>query len=224
MVRALLASNATLRPHPLTPPSLTSSGSARQQEVLLGIVGKDFVLTASDSTSARSIVVQKQGEDKSRKLNDHNVVLFSGEAGDTVQFTEYLQRNVQLYEIRNGVALSTQAAASFTRRELANSLRSRNPYNVNLLVAGFDPKTSTPALYWLDYLASSVKLNFAAHGHASYFVMSTMDRYWKEGLTVPEAVSLLRKCIDELKVRYIVNLPHYEVKIIDKDGIREIQI
>jgi 20S proteasome subunit beta 4 len=96
-----------------------------QQEVLLGITGKDFVLTAADSTSARSIVVQKRGEDKSRILNNTNVLLFSGESGDTVQFAEYIQRNIQLYKIRNGIDLGTKAIASYTRKELANSLRSR---------------------------------------------------------------------------------------------------
>ncbi|KAI8852545.1 nucleophile aminohydrolase [Chytridium lagenaria] len=181
-------------------------------EVLIGIVGKDFVLTAADTTSARSIVVQKQGEDKSRALNSHNLLLFSGKPGI---------RNVRLYTIRHGVELSTKAVASYTRRELAQSLRSRSPYSVNSLIAGSDA-SGTPELYWLDYLASSVKLDFAAHGHASYFVMSTMDRYWKEGLSVEEAVELLRKCLEELKVRYIVNMPNFMVKVVDKNGIREI--
>ncbi|KAJ3216480.1 Proteasome subunit beta type-4 [Dinochytrium kinnereticum] len=192
-------------------------------EVLIGIVGKDFVLTAADTTSARSIVVQKQGEDKSRELNKHNLLLFSGEAGDTVQFAEYIQRNTRLYGIRHGVQLSTKAAASYTRKELATSLRSRNPYSVNCLIGGVDEK-GTPELYWLDYLSSCVKLNFAAHGHASYFVMSTMDRYWKEGLSVAESIALLKKCLDELKVRYLINLSNFIVKVVDKDGIREVKI
>ncbi|ORY38121.1 N-terminal nucleophile aminohydrolase [Rhizoclosmatium globosum] len=193
-------------------------------EVLLGITGKDFVLTASDATVARGIVVQKRGEDKSRALNKHNLMLFTGEAGDTTQFAEYIQCNTQLYRMRNGMDLSTKAVASYVRKELATSLRSRNPYTVNLLIGGVDPKTGTPSLYWLDYLSSSVKLNYAAHGYASYFCMSTMDRYWKEGLSLDEAVNLLKKCLEELKVRFIGNLPKFVVKVTDVNGIREIEI
>ena len=100
----------------------------------------------------------------------------------------------------------------------------QNPYHVNVMIAGTDPKTAVPELYWLDYLAASVKLNFAAHGHASYFTLSTMDRYWREGLSLEEAKSLLNKCIAELKVRYIANLPEFTVKVVDKDGIREIDL
>jgi 20S proteasome subunit beta 4 len=86
------------------------------------------VVTASDTTNARSIVVMKRGEDKSRLLGKHTVMLYSGEAGDTVQFAEYIQKNMNLYSMRHGIELSTKAVASFTRREMAESLRSRVLY------------------------------------------------------------------------------------------------
>ena len=94
-------------------------------EALIGITGKDFVLVAADVIVARSICVMKSGEDKSRELNSNVTMLFSGEAGDTVQFAEFIQRNVQLYGIRNDLPMTTRAAAHYTRRELADSLRSR---------------------------------------------------------------------------------------------------
>ena len=40
-----------------------------------------------------------------------------------VQFTEYIQKNVALYQFRNGIPLTTAAAANFTRGELATALR-----------------------------------------------------------------------------------------------------
>ncbi|KAI9096983.1 nucleophile aminohydrolase [Phlyctochytrium arcticum] len=193
-------------------------------EALFGIVGKDFVLTAADRTTARSIVIMKQGEDKSRDLNKNTVMLYTGEAGDTVQFAEYVQRNIQLYGIRNGIPLSVHGTASYTRRQLADSLRSRNPYHVSVLIAGTDPKTSIPELYWIDYMGAMVKLNFAAHGYASYFCMSTMDRYWRENMTLEEAKVVLKKCIAELKLRFIAQMPEFTIKVVDKDGIREIQL
>lgn len=97
-------------------------------ECLFGITGKDYTIIAADTTSARSIVVMKGTEDKSRDLNDHTVMVFSGEPGDTVNFAEYIQRNIKLYKIRNDTDLSPKAAATFTRRELADSLRSRVMY------------------------------------------------------------------------------------------------
>lgn len=85
-----------------------------------------------------------------------------------VQFAEYIQRNAQLYSMRNETDLSPSGLAHFVRGELASSLRSRKPYNVNLLMGGVDPITGKPALYWLDYLASLVQVPYAAHGYAQY--------------------------------------------------------
>ena len=48
---------------------------------------------------------------------------FSGFCFLRVQFTEYIQKNVALYQFRNGIPLTTAAAANFTRGELATALR-----------------------------------------------------------------------------------------------------
>ena len=45
-----------------------------------------------------------------------------------VQFTEYIQKNVALYQFRNGIPLTTAAAANFTRGELATALRKVSIY------------------------------------------------------------------------------------------------
>ena len=110
--------------------------------------------------------ILKSSDDKTRALNAHNLIAFSGEAGDTINFAEYLQANVALYSMRNDTDLGPSAVASFIRGELAKSLRSRKPYNVNLLLGGVDPISREPSLYWLDYLASSAKVPYAAHGYA----------------------------------------------------------
>lgn len=104
----------------------------------------------------------------------------SGESGDTTQFSEYIGKNIQLYKMRNGYELSPKAAASFTRRNLADYLRTRTPYMVNLLMAGYDDETG-PELYFIDYLASCVKVPYAAHGYGGFFSLSIMDRYHNLG-------------------------------------------
>lgn len=40
--------------------------------------------------------------DKMFKLGDNLMMLVSGESGDTVQFAEYMAKNIQLYKMRNG--------------------------------------------------------------------------------------------------------------------------
>lgn len=59
-----------------------------------------------------------------------------GESGDTVQFTEFISKNIALYKMRNNYELSPKEAAHFTRKNLADYLRSRTPYQVNMMIAG----------------------------------------------------------------------------------------
>ena len=56
-----------------------------------------------------------------------------GDSGDTSQFSEFISKNIQLYKMRNGYALSPSAASNFTRRNLADYLRSRVSFFSHIL-------------------------------------------------------------------------------------------
>lgn len=51
--------------------------------MLLGITGKDFTLIAASKAAMRGPTVLKASDDKTRQLNKHTLIAFSGEAGDT---------------------------------------------------------------------------------------------------------------------------------------------
>ncbi|XP_062301791.1 proteasome subunit beta type-2 isoform X2 [Osmerus eperlanus] len=156
------------------------------------------------------------------KLSEKILLLCVGEAGDTVQFAEYIQKNVQLYKMRNGYELSPSAAANFTRKNLADYLRSRTPYHVNLLLAGYD-ESDGPGLFYMDHLSALAKAPFAAHGYGAFLTLSILDRYYRPELTREEAVDLLKKCVEELNKRFILNLPSFSVRLIDKEGIHDLE-
>jgi 20S proteasome subunit beta 4 len=123
--------------------------------------------------------------------------------------------------MRNQINLSPSAIANFVRGELASSLRSRNPYNVNLLLGGFDTVTGKPSLYWLDYLASLAPLPYAAHGYAQYYCLSILDKHHHPDIDFEQGMKILRLCTDELKRRLPVDFKGMLVKVVTKDGIRE---
>ncbi|KAK6344006.1 Proteasome subunit beta type-4 [Orbilia brochopaga] len=192
-------------------------------DVLLGIRGKDFVLIGTSKAFLHGITVMKATDDKTRALNDHTLLAFSGEAGDTIQFAEFIQANTQLYTMRHSSDLPVAAVAAFVRSELASSLRSRHPYTVNMLIGGYDTKSDTPMLYWLDYLASSTEIPYAAHGYAQYYCMSILDAHYKKGMNVEEVTGLMRDCHEELRRRMPIDFKGLRVKIVDKDGVREVE-
>ncbi|KAK4615641.1 putative proteasome subunit beta type-4 [Fulvia fulva] len=189
-------------------------------EVLLGITGKDFTIVAASKAAMRGASILKASDDKTRQLNKHTLMAFSGEAGDTIQFAEYIQANIQLYSMRNSTDLTPYEAASFVRSELAKSLRSRSPYSVNLLLGGFDDISNTPQLYWIDYLASCAPLPYAAHGYAQYYCLSILDKHHHPDISFEQGMKILRMCTDELKRRLPIDFKGVLVKVVTKDGIR----
>lgn len=125
--------------------------------------------------------------------------------------------------MRNNIDLSPSAVAHFVRGELASSLRSRKPYNVNLLLGGFDPITNKPSLYWLDYLAALTPAPYAAHGYAQYYCLSILDKHHHPEINFEQGMKVLRMCTDELKRRLPIDFKGMLIKVVTKDGIREVE-
>jgi len=190
-------------------------------EFIIGIQGADFVLTASDCNANQSIVRMKDDVNKHFDLGKHLFMTICGEAGDTTNFAEYVAKNIQLYKMRNGYELTAHSGANYVRKTLADFLRSRTPYQVNLLLSGYDEQTG-PALYHMDYLGAMAKIPFAAHGYGSFFSLSTLDRHWKPDLTKDQATELLKKVIAQVRKRFIVNLPAFNIRLVDKDGVHDL--
>ncbi|OXG52513.1 20S proteasome subunit beta 4 [Cryptococcus neoformans] len=192
-------------------------------ECSFGITGKDYVILASDMGAGRSIVRMKSDENKLKTLGPHLAMAFSGEPGDTNNFAEYIERNMRLYNIRNHFPLLPPAASAWVRRTLAEAIRSRHPYAVNLLLGGFDTTTSKPHLYWIDYLGTKAIVPYAAHGMGVYVSLSTMDKWWYEDMDKREGVDLLRKCIDETEKRLTIKFD-FNCILIDKNGIHKVDL
>ncbi|XP_037958738.1 probable proteasome subunit beta type-2 [Teleopsis dalmanni] len=192
-------------------------------ETVLGIKGRDFVMVAADTTYARSIVVMKEDENKIFNVSDNILMAAIGDAGDCVQFIEFIEKNVALYKMSNGYELTPKSAAHYTRRNLADYLRSHTPFHVNMLVAGFDPKEG-PELQFIDYLASANSVNFAGHGYGSMFCSSIFDRYYHADITREEAYDVMKKCVIEIQKRLLVSLNNFKVAMVDKDGIQNLEL
>eukprot|EP00873_Tetraselmis_striata_P013036 jgi/Tetstr1/433300/TSEL_022587.t1 len=212
--------------HPQPDPTVRSKQSraarhGRQADAMdyfMGIKGPDFVMLCSDTSAVQQIITIKDDEDKIIPVDSHKLMALSGDPGSRVQFSDYIIANTRLYALRNSTKLSTKAVANYTRGELATALR-KNPYQCNLLLAGYDEGTG-PSLYWMDYLATMHQMNIAGTGYGSYFVLSLFDKLWHKDLTQDEALVMMEKGVEEVKRRLVVSNPHYEIKVVDKEGTR----
>jgi len=55
----------------------------------------------------------------------------------------------------------------------------QDAYFVNLLIGGYDDEEKG-SLYYMDYLASSVKVPFAVHGYGAMILLGLLDRYHRQ--------------------------------------------
>ena len=90
---------------------------------------------------------------------------------------------------------------------------------VNCLLGGYDTVEQNAKLYWIDYVGTLQQVTKGAHGYAGYFVNSVLDNNWKQGMSLDEGLEAVKKCILELKTRFIINQPNFVAKIVTKDGV-----
>ena len=98
----------------------------------------------------------------------------------------------------------------------------QTPFSVNILMAGYDDENKECEMYVLDYLASMVKAPFAAHGYGGFFTTSIMDREYRKDMSETEAYELMKACVKEVHKRLIINLPNFQVQVVDKEGIKNL--
>jgi len=181
------------------------------------------VILASDTSAGRSILQFKSDENKIKELGPHLAMAYGGEPGDTNNFADYVERNMRLYAIRHHHPLLPHAASSWIRRSLADSIRSRRPYAVNLLLAGYDITTDAPHLYWIDYLGTKATVPYAAHGMGMHVSLSTMDKYWYENIDKRGGIDVIKKAINETQTRLVIKF-NFNCILIDKDGVHKVDL
>jgi len=189
-------------------------------DCVFAVQGLDYILLAGDRASVSNSIIKLQDTDhKILKLANNQLIATVGEAYDKKNFAKYIKANMENYYFQNGQRLTTDETAAYIRKELAEGIRS-SPHQCNCLIAGYD--IDGPKLYWLDYLGSYAKLLKAAHGYGAYFLYGLMDNFYKKDLKLNEGEDIIKKCINELKTRFSINMVDFDVFKITKDGIEDI--
>jgi len=189
---------------------------------LIGLTGNGYALIAADRKVAHSIIAVKHDEDKILQLDSHKLLACAGELGDTKNFSEFVQKNMALYQLRNGIKLSTHAAAHYTRSEIAHAIRSA-PKMCNMIMVGHDEDVG-PSLYHMDYMGGMHKMNFGAHGYGGYFALSLLDSIYKPNMTLEEGIECMKKCFKEINQRFLMGGSTFTLKVVDKNGCRIIDL
>jgi len=148
-------------------------------DCVFGIVGKDFVIIASDRSVNRSVLKIQDCDEKLTTLSDNILIGVSGldDVSARKGFSKLIKGESEYYYYRYNNRLNTYETANFTRSVLANNIRKGGDL-ANCLIAGFE--NNEPSLYWLDYLGSLQKVTRGAQGYCSYFLSGLLDNCYKK--------------------------------------------
>ena len=135
--------------------------------------------------------------------------LASVEASDKdTSHSERLRRQVE-------AATSTVLA---TGTEVEPSAASKEP------IAMSRRQHLVPKMFWLDEYGSIQQLQYGAHGYASNFALSILDRGYRPNMSREEATDLIKDCFQQLRTRYIINSPNPpRIKCVSSDGCELVQ-
>uniref|UniRef100_A0AC35TLV5 Proteasome subunit beta n=1 Tax=Rhabditophanes sp. KR3021 TaxID=114890 RepID=A0AC35TLV5_9BILA len=192
---------------------------------LAGIRTDDYVILASDkSCFAYGAVILTEEQKKEFQLGEKLYMSLIGEDGDVSAFGDFAQKNLHLYQLRNGYEISPRSAHHWLRDSIASALRSSDAYQVEMLVGGFDDHEKKAFLGSIDYLGNAVPdQNYLFRGFVGRFCYAIMDNMYRKDMSQEDGLAAMKRCLQEGKKRFVANIPRYSVMIITKDGAKRLE-
>ena len=73
---------------------------------------------------------------------------------------------------------------------------------------------SSPQLYWTDITGKS---------QVKIIIVIIFTFQYRSDMTRQQAYNLMIECVKEVQKRLIINLPNFDVRVIDKDGVTKME-
>jgi len=193
-------------------PREKSAEKAYHGTTTVGLIAGGKVILAADKRATAGTLIASRRVRKIVKITDYAAMTVSGLVADAQALADLVREEARLYSLTNGRDLSVRGIATL----LSNILFSSKwfPYLVQLIVGGYD---SEPRLYTLDPYGSITEDNYTATGSGSPVAYGVLEDYYREDLTVEEAIEIAKKAIRAAILRDSATGDGIDVVIIGKN-------
>ncbi|MEM2282852.1 MAG: proteasome subunit beta [Candidatus Hadarchaeales archaeon] len=151
----------------------------------VGLVCSDGTVLACDSRATAGYLIASKEARKIYKISEHIAVTVAGAVGDAEKLVEVLTAEAGLYRAREGREIEVLPLSRIASL-LLNS-QYLFPYIVNLLVGGYD---SRPRLFFIDLDGTLTEERMTATGSGSPTAYGILEKEYREGMKVEEALPL----------------------------------
>jgi len=183
----------------------------------VGLVCKEGVILASERRVSYGYFVMSKTGKKVFKISDRIGAACAGIVADMQILTREVSAYLSLYSYER-----EQGAMVHTAAKLMGSIlfeRRYFPYLTQTIVGGIDE--TGPRLYVLDPLGSVIEDKFTAVGSGSEIAMGLFEADFKEGMSIEDGKSLVRKAVKVASARDIGSGEGLDILIITPNGISE---
>jgi 20S proteasome subunit beta 4 len=122
--------------------------------------------------------------------------------------------------------LSAKQIADFCSHLIGRSLRSSTPFEMNLMIGGWDQEEDQPILYWIDKYGTCKTVTYAGHGQEFIFLLSILDQKQTEmihqqqqqlnDIEIISIFPLIKTCWEVIQRRSPQHLAHVQTLAIQK--------
>jgi len=149
------------------------------------------IIVSVDSRSTMGAYISSGTVKKVIEINPFLLGTMAGGAADCSFWERNLGMQCRLYELRNGRRITVAAASKL----LANVMSSYRGYGLSMgtMITGWDE--TGPQLYYVDDDGTRLKGKYFSVGSGSLLAYGVLDNYWREDLTLEEAIDVGKRAI-----------------------------
>ena len=192
---------------------------------ILGIVCKDGVVMAADRKSTAGNIVMNKDSHKIRIVNEYLAFAGTGMVADIQRTIKIAAAELRLKELHSKTRPSVRNGAGLNTNIVYNSIRqpAMLQFMVGSLVGGVN-EDGTTELYSIDPAGGTTKVEDydANFGSGMPFVLGLLERQYKKGMSIKEAIELAVEAIKSSTQRDTGSGHGIDVFTITKEGISKI--
>jgi 20S proteasome subunit beta 5 len=149
------------------------------------------IIVSVDSRATQGNYISSQTVKKVIEMNPYLLGTMAGGAADCSYWERRLNLQCRMYELRNGRRITVAAASKL----LAGTMASYRGYGLSMgtMITGWDE--TGPQLYYVDNDGTRLKGKMFSVGSGSTFAYGVLDNYYREDLTLEEAIDLGKRAI-----------------------------
>ncbi len=160
---------------------------------IVGIKTKEGVVLGSDRRASKGFFIGSKITQKIAKVDDTLAIAIAGQLSDAEYLIRVAKAERKLLELRRGFPLTVKESSRLITNIAYSSLKSYQPYFVELLVAGVDDNGGH--IYAADMSGALTTEDFASSGSGSPIAYGVLESVYHKNITNEEAKEIATKAV-----------------------------